>query len=95
MDPYEALGVTKTASAEEIKSAHRKIVKESHPDLNPGDAAGEERFKADCAVGSVRKGLAFPFNVLRIVRRNDNIQCSVGKGFDKRQTVIFTAQRWR
>ncbi|RYH10936.1 DnaJ C-terminal domain-containing protein [Tropicimonas sp. IMCC6043] len=46
MDPYEALGVKKTASAEEIKKAYRKIVKESHPDLNPGDTAGEERFKA-------------------------------------------------
>ncbi len=45
MDPYEALGVSRTASAAEIKKAYRRIVKESHPDLNPGDAAGEERFK--------------------------------------------------
>lgn len=44
--PYDVLGVGKTASAEEIKKAYRKIAKESHPDLHPGDAAAEARFKA-------------------------------------------------
>ncbi|MEM7319427.1 MAG: DnaJ C-terminal domain-containing protein [Pseudomonadota bacterium] len=55
MDPYEALGVSKTASAEEIKKAYRKIVKENHPDLNPGDKAGEERFKAASAAHDLLK----------------------------------------
>jgi len=55
MDPYEALGVKKTATAEEIKKAYRKIVKESHPDLNPGDKAGEERFKAAAAAYDLLK----------------------------------------
>ncbi|GHD99185.1 molecular chaperone DnaJ [Defluviimonas sp. 20V17] len=45
-DPYDVLGVAKTASADEIKKAYRKIAKESHPDLHPGDAAAEARFKA-------------------------------------------------
>lgn len=45
-DPYDILGVAKTASADEIKKAYRKIAKEAHPDLNPGDAAAEARFKA-------------------------------------------------
>ncbi|MFC2967588.1 DnaJ C-terminal domain-containing protein [Acidimangrovimonas pyrenivorans] len=45
-DPYDVLGVAKTASAAEIKKAYRKIAKESHPDLHPGDAAAEARFKA-------------------------------------------------
>tara|TARA_R110000868_G_scaffold2321_6_gene17274 strand:+ start:5809 stop:6753 length:945 start_codon:yes stop_codon:yes gene_type:complete len=43
-DPYEVLGVARTASADEIKKAYRKIVRETHPDLNPDDPAAEERF---------------------------------------------------
>lgn len=44
-DLYATLGVAKGASAEEIKKAHRKLVRQYHPDRNPGDAAAEERFK--------------------------------------------------
>lgn len=45
-DPYETLGVTKTATADDIRKAYRKAAKASHPDLHPGDAAAEARFKA-------------------------------------------------
>lgn len=45
-DPYEVLGVAKDARAEDIKKAYRKIARESHPDLHPGDHAAEARFKA-------------------------------------------------
>jgi DnaJ-class molecular chaperone len=45
-DPYAALGLTKTATAEEIKKAYRKIARTSHPDLNPDDPQAETRFKA-------------------------------------------------
>ncbi len=44
-DLYATLGVAKGASSEEIKKAHRKLVRRYHPDRNPGDAAAEERFK--------------------------------------------------
>lgn len=44
-NPYETLGVAPTASVEEIKKAYRRLARQLHPDLNPGDKSGEERFK--------------------------------------------------
>ncbi len=55
IDPYETLGLTKDASAADIKKAYRKLVRTSHPDLHPDDKKAEDRFKAVSAAYDLLK----------------------------------------
>lgn len=52
-DPYAVLGVPRTATDEDIRLAFRKLAKQLHPDLNPGDAAAAERFKKVSAANDI------------------------------------------
>lgn len=45
-NPYETLGLKEDATQDAIRAAYRRLAKKLHPDLNPGDRAAEERFKA-------------------------------------------------
>jgi DnaJ-class molecular chaperone len=54
-DPYEVLGLKKTATADDIKKAYRKLVRTSHPDLHPDDPDAEARFKAISAAYDILK----------------------------------------
>jgi DnaJ-class molecular chaperone len=52
-DPYKTLGVKKDASQDDIRRAYRKLAKQHHPDLNPGNAKAEEVFKGVTAANDL------------------------------------------
>ncbi len=58
-DPYEVLGVTRGASDDEINRAYRKLAKQYHPDLNPGDeVAAQKMSEVNAAYDAIKKGTA-------------------------------------
>ncbi|MBR0652385.1 DnaJ domain-containing protein [Roseomonas terrae] len=52
-DPYDVLGVKRDASQEDIRKAYRVLARKLHPDLNPGDKAAEDKFKAVAAANDI------------------------------------------
>ena len=54
-DYYEVLGVEKNADEATIKKAYRVLAKKYHPDMNPGDAEAEKKFKEEIGRASCRE----------------------------------------
>ena len=54
-DPYEVLGVSRSASDAEVKKAYRRLARKFHPDVNPGDASAHKRFQEIAAAYEVLK----------------------------------------
>jgi curved DNA-binding protein len=86
-DLYEILGVPRSASPEELKKAYRRLAKQHHPDVNPGDKAAEERFKEVTAA----------FDVLSDEKRRklyDEFGAdALRTGFDEKRAEEF--RRWK
>jgi hypothetical protein len=67
-DYYDVLNVTRSASADEIKKAYRKVAMQYHPDRNPGDKTAEEKFKEAAEAYEVLSGSDMPACVAMVVR---------------------------
>lgn len=86
-DLYADLGVSRGASADEIRSAYRKLAREHHPDVNPNNPAAEERFKE----------VSFAYDVLsdedKRARYDEFGMQGLEPGFDPEQARAY--QRWQ
>src|ERR687886_1603491 len=79
---YESLGVSKNASQDEIKKAYRKLVRQYHPDKNPGDEAAEARFKEVQAAYDVLSDAEKRKQYDRFGSQNGRPGQGAGPGFD-------------
>ena len=66
-DPYEVLGVSKTASAEEIQKAYHKLSKKYHPDRNPGDKQAEASYKEVQSANEILSAVALYLAIFCLV----------------------------
>lgn len=95
-DPYQELGVSRTASADEVRKAFRKLAKENHPDTNPGNKPAEERFKKVSAafdiVGDAEKRKKFDRGEIDADGREVNMGFGGGGPWDGRGAGGFGGQ---
>ena len=75
-DLYSVLGVARTAKAEDIAKAYRKLAKKLHPDLNPGDKAAEDKFKQVTAAYDILGDAEKRRQDVADERDNDGAECA-------------------
>lgn len=86
-DLYEILGVARTASADEIRSAYRKLARKYHPDINPGNQQAEDRFKEVAAAYDVLS------NENKRKAYDEFGEASLREGFDPAQARTY--RQWK
>src|ERR1700693_2249359 len=82
-DYYEILGVKKSASAEEVRKAFRKLARKYHPDVNPGDKSAEEKFKALSEANEVLSDAKKRKIYDQVGFYSDNIDPATSEGYAK------------